>query len=150
MGGADDQVHARPLGGDTGADKDAIKALPVNRMGGQQCPSGGGDCGLALGAVVPGQHLRAACLQGGAGAVAGFAKAENENGLGSELGECNHRLTNFQGGQANQRQHKGNDPEADHDCGFFPAFFLEVVVDGGHQENAFAGTLEVKHLQHHR
>ncbi len=48
----------------------------------------------------------------------------------------------LQGGEADQRQHDRDDPEADHDLALGPAELLEMVVDRRHQEHALAGELE--------
>src|SRR5664280_2458322 len=44
----------------------------------------------------------------------------------------------------------GNDPEPDDDRDLIPARQLEVVLERGHPEDAFAGHLEVTDLNDHR
>ena len=46
------------------------------------------------------------------------------------------------------RQDDGNNPKADDDLGFFPAFLFVVVVDRCHQEDAFFGFLVPADLKH--
>src|ERR1700755_130026 len=55
----------------------------------------------------------------------------------------------LQRGEARERQHHGDDPEADHDLRLGPAQLLEVMMDRGHAEHAPAGELERKHLHDH-
>src|SRR5258706_3396340 len=55
----------------------------------------------------------------------------------------------LQGGEADQRQHHGDDPEADDDCGFAPAELFEMMMDRRHLEDALARGLERDHLYHH-
>src|SRR5262249_29607594 len=52
--------------------------------------------------------------------------------------------------KASERQHHGNDPEADHDLRLSPAELLIVVVDRRHLEHALAGELERHDLDDHR
>src|SRR5687767_11203828 len=65
-------------------------------------------------------------------------------------------LPEFHGYQRHHSQHCPDAPEADDDLGLRPALALEVVVEGGHEEDptalavALAGVLEVAHLEHHR
>src|SRR5882757_6728580 len=56
----------------------------------------------------------------------------------------------LQGGQPDQRQHDGNDPEADHDLRLGPALLFIMVVDRRHCENAFSRQLERHHLHNDR
>src|ERR1700761_6227762 len=48
----------------------------------------------------------------------------------------------LQGGEAGERQHDGDDPEADHDLRLGPAQLLEMMMDRRHPEDALAGELE--------
>src|SRR5215472_12391858 len=59
-------------------------------------------------------------------------------------------LSQLQGGEAQEGQHDGDDPEPDHDGGFGPAQTLKMVVDRRHAENALAGQPEGGDLHHHR
>src|SRR5262245_10331037 len=56
----------------------------------------------------------------------------------------------LQGRKAGERQHHGNDPEADHDLRLGPAELLIMVVDRRHLEHALAGELERNDLDDHR
>src|SRR5689334_2428924 len=59
-------------------------------------------------------------------------------------------LSELEGGEADQRQDDGNDPEADHHLAFGPAELFEMVVDRRHQEDALAGHLEIADLDDDR
>src|SRR5262249_29825038 len=48
----------------------------------------------------------------------------------------------LQGGETDQRQDRGDDPEPDHDRRLLPPFLLEVMVQRRHAEHAPAGELE--------
>ena len=52
--------------------------------------------------------------------------------------------------EAGEREHEADDPEADHDGRLGPAEMLEMVVDRRHQENALAGALVDRDLDHDR
>src|SRR5262249_6208544 len=56
----------------------------------------------------------------------------------------------FQRGQAGEREHDRDDPEADHDLRLGPPELLEMMVDRRHLEDAPAGKLERDHLHDHR
>src|SRR5215469_10706301 len=56
----------------------------------------------------------------------------------------------LQRGKADERQHDGNDPEADDDRGFLPAQLLVVMMDRRHLEDALARHLEGGDLHDHR
>src|SRR5450830_1512346 len=68
---------------------------------------------------------------------AGRAQAQDEDVLIVQGGLA-HGLPQLQGGQTQQAQQHGDDPEADHDLGLFPATLFEVVVQGRHLEQASA------------
>src|SRR5215213_10744807 len=63
------------------------------------------------------------------------------------------KLSKFDGSKSQGGQHGGDEPEANDDLGLGPAFTLEVMVEGGHEEDSssFAefslGVFEVTHLQ---
>lgn len=59
-------------------------------------------------------------------------------------------LAEFEGSKAEEGEEEGHDPEADDDSVFFPAAELEVVVERGHAEDAFAGELEAGDLKDDR
>src|SRR5580698_9367178 len=52
----------------------------------------------------------------------------------------------LQGGEAGERQHHRNDPEADHDLRLGPTQLLEVMMDRRHLEDALSRELEGGHL----
>src|ERR1700744_3579360 len=56
----------------------------------------------------------------------------------------------LQRGEAGERQHHRDDPEADHDLRLGPAELLEMMVYRRHLEDAFTGELERRHLHDHR
>src|SRR5215831_15846987 len=59
------------------------------------------------------------------------------------------RSTQLQGGEAGERQHHGDDPEADHDLRLSPAELFEMMMDRGHLEDALARQLEGGDLHDH-
>src|SRR5277367_842895 len=59
-------------------------------------------------------------------------------------------LPQLQGREADQRQHRGDDPEADDDGRLRPALLLEMMVQRRHAEDAAAGQLERGDLDDHR
>ena len=65
------------------------------------------------------------------------------------------RLTEFYGCQCEHCKHCADEPETDDDLGFGPTFSLEMMVDGGHQENSaafavtFFGVFEPADLEDH-
>src|SRR5690606_35921023 len=59
-------------------------------------------------------------------------------------------LSQLQRRKADQRQDHGDDPETDDDLALGPAELFEMVMDGGHQEDALAGRLESGNLDDHR
>src|ERR1700677_654682 len=60
------------------------------------------------------------------------------------------KSSQLQGRQADEREHDRDDPETDDDLRLGPTQLLEMMVDGRHLENAFAGELERNHLHDHR
>src|SRR4051812_4814200 len=60
------------------------------------------------------------------------------------------RSPQLQRGQAGQRQHHRDDPEADHDLRLGPAELLEMMMDRRHLEDALTGQLEGRDLHDHR
>src|ERR1700691_2683967 len=56
----------------------------------------------------------------------------------------------LQGRQADERKHDRDDPETDDNLRLGPTQLLEMMVDGRHLENAFAGEFERHHLHDHR
>src|SRR5437763_4098759 len=60
------------------------------------------------------------------------------------------RSPQLERGQARQRKHHGDDPEADHNLRLGPAELLEMMMQGCHLEHALAGELERGHLHDHR
>ena len=59
-------------------------------------------------------------------------------------------LAEFQGGQSEQSQDNGHDPEPHGDGVLFPAGEFKMVMQRRHLEDALAGQLEARHLQNHR
>src|SRR5262245_20408523 len=57
-----------------------------------------------------------------------------------------NRSAQFQGGEAGERQHHRDDPEADHDLRLGPALLLEMMMQRRHAEHALARHLERHHL----
>src|SRR5215207_4237766 len=55
-------------------------------------------------------------------------------------------LSELEGGEAEQRQHKGDDPETDHDRRLLPALLLKMMMQRRHGEYAPAPNLESEHL----
>ena len=55
-----------------------------------------------------------------------------------------HLMAQLQGGQAQQDQHHGDDPEPHDDARLRPALEFEVVVNRRHAEDALAGQLEAE------
>src|ERR1700742_5158162 len=55
----------------------------------------------------------------------------------------------LQGGEAGERQHHRDDPEADHDLRLGPAQLLEVMMDRRHAEDTLARELEGGDLHDH-
>src|ERR1700691_2399582 len=60
------------------------------------------------------------------------------------------KSSQLQGRQAHERQHDRDDPKTDDDLRFGPTHLLEMMMDGRHLENAFAGQFERYHLHDHR
>ena len=59
-------------------------------------------------------------------------------------------LAELEGGEAEQHQDDGDDPEADNDLGLFPAAQLVVVMQRRHAEDPLAfGGFEITDLHHH-
>src|SRR5258707_5050632 len=56
------------------------------------------------------------------------------------------RSPQLQRGEASERQHHRDDPEADHDLRLGPAELLEMMMDRRHAEDALARELERHHL----
>src|SRR5215469_10569380 len=56
-------------------------------------------------------------------------------------------LPEFQGGQGEEGEDQRGDPEADDDLRFGPAQQFEVMVDGGHLEDALLAQLVGGYLQ---
>src|SRR6185369_9416452 len=56
----------------------------------------------------------------------------------------------FQGGKADQRQHRGDDPEADHHGWLRPALLFVMVMQRRHAEDALAGQFERGNLHDDR
>src|SRR5487761_1387186 len=56
----------------------------------------------------------------------------------------------LEGGQARDREDRGDDPEADDDRRFLPALLLEMVMERRHAEDAPAGKLKAHDLHDHR
>lgn len=57
-------------------------------------------------------------------------------------------LPELQCTQPHERQNHRDDPEADDDGGFGPAFFLEMVMNGSHGEDPFSGEFERSDLNY--
>ena len=100
--------------------------------------------------VVPGRDLRAAGLQRACRGEPRAAEAEQGDRAPGEDRDRRHDQRSFSVDEADQRQHDGDDPEADHDLRLGPAQLLEMVVDRRHQEDALAGALEDGDLDDHR
>src|SRR6478672_10598289 len=70
-------------------------------------------------------------------------------------GGTDFELSQLHGRQRHRREHRADQPEADDDLRFAPAFALEVMVDRRDEENppafavSFPGVFEVANLQHH-
>src|SRR5579885_718231 len=56
----------------------------------------------------------------------------------------------LQGGEAGDREDRGDDPEADDDGRFLPALLLEMMVQRRHAEDPLAGELEARDLHDDR
>src|SRR5882724_2374888 len=59
-------------------------------------------------------------------------------------------LSQLQGGETDQGQHRGDEPAADDDGGLRPALLLEMMMQRRHHEDALARGLERDHLHHDR
>src|SRR5215813_5042944 len=57
-----------------------------------------------------------------------------------------NRSAQFQRGEAGERQHHRDDPEADHDLRLGPTLLLEMMMQRRHHEHALARHLERDHL----
>ena len=114
----------------------AAKPRPVGRRSGRR-PSkpSAAAASRAASLVVPQRRpaprrpsrARAAVRPGAAQAEHGDASCPRSRGRGSL--RARPPLPHLQGGEADQGQHHGDDPEADHHGGLRPAQLLEVVVD---------------------
>ena len=56
-------------------------------------------------------------------------------------------LAEFQGGEGEQRENEGKDPETDYDLGLAPAELLEVMMERRHLEDAFFAELVAADLE---
>src|SRR5205085_5161240 len=61
-----------------------------------------------------------------------------------------NRSPEFQRRKADESEHHGDNPEADHNRRLAPAELLEMMMNRRHAEDAFAGGLVRDHLNHHR
>ena len=123
-----------------GASTSAAMPRPI---GGGKIDESNALCGglLARGLrVVPGEHPGAAGgKRVGRGDAAQTQPEHRERrGRGRWSRESSANLPQFQGGKAKERQHHGDDPEADHDRRFRPALLLVMVVQRRHAEDALA------------
>src|SRR5919197_2945209 len=55
----------------------------------------------------------------------------------------------LQGGEAGDREDRGDDPEADDDGRLLPSLLLEMMMERRHAEDALARQLEARHLDDH-
>src|SRR5262245_63460103 len=81
---------------------------------------------------------------------AGRGRASGIACAARELNEAAARSSQLQRGQAGEREHDRDDPEADHDLRLGPAELLEVVVDRSHLEDVLAREFERDQLQDQR
>ena len=92
--------------------------------------------------VVPGRHLRAASAKRVRGREAGASEPEQRDLAGFEAADRDHGSPQLQGGEADHREHEGDNPETHDDLRLRPAELFEMMVDRRHAEHAFAGQLE--------
>ena len=132
---------------------------------------GGNVFGEGFGAADVGDgDLGAAAAQKQGRGQAGFAQSDDQNFFAFELHHedqskdtlsrhsamavaCERLrmrslLTQFQGGEGEEREYQGADPEADDDLGLAPAELLKVVVQRGHLEDALFAELVAADLEH--
>ena len=81
---------------------------------------------------------------------AGNAGAGEPKNTQPSLEKVVEHLSQLQGGETNQGQDRGDDPEADDDGRLLPALLLEMMMQWRHGEDALARELEGRDLDDHR